>query len=137
MVAQIGFSTCFSEHVCMASSYVSKWNIFKTFCWHYEAFSKRNCESPRMIAAIVWPLPLFTQFRKYAVDDIIPILTRLKKCGSELKLLVSIFRKLYQINQLNQIKSRKVATFENCEIFSTLYFSYVRDYKATLSGVNL
>ena len=27
-----------------------------------------------------------------------------------------------------------MATFEICEIFSNLYFSYVRDYKATLSG---
>ena len=29
-----------------------------------------------------------------------------------------------------------MATFENCEIFSNYYFSYVRDYKVTLSGGN-
>ena len=29
-----------------------------------------------------------------------------------------------------------VATFENCEIFSTYYFSNVRGYKATLRGDN-
>ena len=34
------------------------------------------------------------------------------------------------------IKSRKAATLENCEIFSNLYFSYVPDYKAILSGGN-
>ena len=34
------------------------------------------------------------------------------------------------------IKLREVATFENWEIFSKLNFSYIRDYKATLSGVN-
>ena len=28
------------------------------------------------------------------------------------------------------------ATFENCEIFSTYYFSYERDYKAALWGGN-
>ena len=70
---------------------------------------------------------------KYAAGDIVPSLTSLKKHGSELKFFVSIFRKL---NQINNIKSRKVATFENCEIFSNYYFSYVRDYKATLSGGN-
>ena len=34
------------------------------------------------------------------------------------------------------IKSSKLATFKNCEIFSNLYFSYIRDYKATLSDGN-
>ena len=29
-----------------------------------------------------------------------------------------------------------MTTFENCEIFSNLYFSYARDYKATLSDGN-
>ena len=29
-----------------------------------------------------------------------------------------------------------MATFEICEIFSNYYFSYVRDYKATLTGGN-
>ena len=70
---------------------------------------------------------------KCAAGDIVPSSTRLKKDGSELKFFVSIFGKL---NQINDIKSRKVATFENCEIFSNYYFSYVRDYKATLSGGN-
>ena len=31
------------------------------------------------------------------------------------------------------IKSSQVVTFEICEIFSNYYFSYVRDYKATLA----
>ena len=30
------------------------------------------------------------------------------------------------------MKMRIVATFENCEIFFTYYFSYVRGYKASL-----
>ena len=34
------------------------------------------------------------------------------------------------------IKSSKLTTFENCEIFSNYYFSYVQDYKATLAGGN-
>ena len=34
------------------------------------------------------------------------------------------------------MKSRIVAIFENCEIFSTYYFAYVRDYKAALRGGN-
>ena len=34
------------------------------------------------------------------------------------------------------MKLRIVATFENCEIFSTHYFSYVRGYKAALRGGN-
>ena len=29
-----------------------------------------------------------------------------------------------------------MVTFENCEIFSTYYFSYVRGYKAALKGDN-
>ena len=74
-----------------------------------------------------------TQLRKCAAGDIVPGLTRLKKPELELIFFVSIFRK-YDQNQY--IKSRKVATFENCEIFSNLYFSYVRDYKATLLGGN-
>ena len=74
-----------------------------------------------------------TQLMKCAAGDIVPSLTRLKKHGSELKFFVSIFGKL---NQINNIKSRKVAAFENCEIFSNYYFSHVRDYKATLSGGN-
>ena len=72
-------------------------------------------ESPQMIAAIFWLLPMCTQLMKCAAGDIVPSLTRLKKHGSELKFFVSIFGKL---NQINNIKSRKVATFENCEILS-------------------
>ena len=53
IVSEIGFSTCFSEHFCMASSYVSNIKIFKTFCYLYEAFSGRNFESSRMVATIV------------------------------------------------------------------------------------
>ena len=70
---------------------------------------------------------------KWAAGDIVPSLTRLKKHGSQLNFFVSIFGKLRQINNT---KSRKVATFKNCEIFSNYYFSYVPDYKATLSGGN-
>ena len=66
---------------------------------------------------------------KCGADDIAPSLTRLKNHGSELKSFVSIFRKL---SQINNIKSRKVATFENCENFSNHYFTYVRNYKVTL-----
>ena len=74
-----------------------------------------------------------TQLMKYTAGDIVPSLTKLKKHGSEFKFFVSILGKL---NEINNIKSRKVATFENCEIFSDFYFSYVRDCKAILSGGN-
>ena len=74
-----------------------------------------------------------TQLMKCAAGDIVPSLTRLKKHGSKLKFFVSIFTKL---NQINNIISRKVATFEDCEIFSNYYFPYVWDYEATMSGGN-
>ena len=42
----------------------------------------------------------------------------------------------FQKTPSNQnIKSSKVSTFKNCEIFSNCYFSYVRDYKITLITV--
>ena len=34
------------------------------------------------------------------------------------------------------IKSRKVATFKDCDIFPDVYFSYVVDYKTTFRGGN-
>ena len=73
------------------------------------------------------------QLVKCAAGDIVSSLTRLKNHGPELTFFVSIFMKL---SQINNIKSRKVATFQNCEIFSNYYFSYVRDVKATLSDGN-
>ena len=51
-----------------------------------------------MIPAIVWLLPMFTQFRKCAADNIIPSLTGLKKHELKLKLFVSIFWKFDQVN---------------------------------------
>ena len=58
-------------------------------------------------------------------------LTRMKK-----QVRVEILSLDFWKTPSNQyIKSTKVATFENCEIFSN-YFSYVWDYKATLSGGN-
>ena len=90
-------------------------------------------ESPQMIAAIFCFFPICTQLMKCAAGDIVPSLTRLKKHASQLKFFVSIFGKL---NQINNVKSRKKATFENCEIFSNYHFSYARDYKATLLGGN-
>ena len=87
-----------------------------------------------MIAAIVsLLLPMCTGLRICAAGDIVRSLTSFKKHESELKFFVSFFRKTPS-NQ--NIKSSKVATLENCEIFSDYYFSYVRDYKATLA-VNL
>ena len=50
--------------------------------------------------------------------------------GSEFKFFVSIVRKLEEII----IKSRIVATFENCEIFPAYCFSYVRGYEDALMG---
>ena len=73
------------------------------------------------------------QLMKCAAGDIVSSLTRLKNHAPELTFFVSIFMKL---SQINNIKSRKVATFQNCEIFSNYYFSYVRDVKATLSDGN-
>ena len=32
------------------------------------------------------------------------------------------------------MKSRKLKTFENCAIFSNLYFSFAQGYKVTMSG---
>ena len=87
------FSTCFSEHLCMASPCVSKLkpSVNLTRRW--------NIESPWMIAAIVRLLLMFTLLRKYPVGDIVLSLTRLKKHVSELKFFVSIFRKFDQINE--------------------------------------
>ena len=61
MVAQIGLSTYFSEHLRMAASYISK--LLSQFS-----------ESPVMTAFIIGFLPIFTQLRKCAVGDIIPSL---------------------------------------------------------------
>ena len=72
---------------------------------------------------------MYTQLRKCAAGDIIPSLTSLKMHGSVLKFFCLHFRKTPS-NQ--NIKSNEVATFENCEILSNYYFSYVRVYKATL-----
>ena len=92
----------------------------------------------------LWAVAIFsTYFRKLKEIGVIqPIfpghviscdygLTRLKNHAFKLKFFVSIFRKL---NQINNIKSRKLATFENWEIFFNYYFSCGRDYKSTLSG---
>ena len=80
----------------------------------------------------LWAVAIFsTYFRKLKEIGVIqPIfpghviscdygLTRLKNHAFKLKFFVSIFRKL---NQINNIKSRKGATFENWEIFSNYYF---------------
>ena len=88
----------------MAYSFVHKLKILKTFHELYKALSRRNFESPVMTAAIVWLLPMSTQLRKCAADDIVPSLKRLKKYGSELKLFVSILQKLDQINIQNRAK---------------------------------
>ena len=58
---------------------------------------------------------------------------KIEKAWVRVEILCLDFRKT-RSNQY--IKSRKVATFKNYEIFSNLYFSYVRNYKATLSGGN-
>ena len=58
---------------------------------------------------------------------------KFKKAWVRVEILCLDFRKTAS-NQ--NTKSSKVATFENCEIFSNYYFSYVRDYKATLAGDN-
>ena len=70
-----------------------------------------------------------TQLRKYAAGDIVPSLTILEK-----QEILCFDSPKTRSNQY--IKSRKVATFKNCEIFPNLYFPYVRHYKATLSGGN-
>lgn len=64
----------------------------------YNAFSRRNFENPRMIAATASLRPMCTQLRKYVAGDIVTRFTRLKKHGSDLKFFATIFRKLDQIN---------------------------------------
>ena len=60
----------------MSSSYASKLKIVKTFCWLCGACFRRNFESPRMIAAIVWLLTMCTPLRKctagYIVSNLNP-----------------------------------------------------------------
>ena len=68
--------------------------------------------------------------KKCAASDNVSNLTRQKR---RVEILCLDFPKT-QSNQY--IKSRKVTTFKNCEIFSNLYFSHVRNCKATLSGGN-
>ena len=109
----------------------SQFKNLKNILFNFMKYFPR--ESARMIAAVFWLLPISIQLRKYAAGDIVPSLTRVKKHGSELKFFVSIFRKL---NWINIIKSRKMVTMENREIFSNYYFSHLWDYKATLLGGN-
>ena len=59
---------------------------------------------------------------------------KIKKASLRIEILCLDFHR--KLSQIINIKSRKVATFKNCEIFSNYYFCYVRDYKATLSGGN-
>ena len=73
-----------------------------------------------------------TWLRKCTEGGIVPRLTILKKHGSELKFCLDFPK----TRSDQSTKSRKVAAFENYEIFANLYFSYVRDDKATLSGGN-
>ena len=61
------------------------------FC---EAFSRRNFESPRMIALIV----CLTSSTGDIIGDIVPNLARLKKHWPKLKFFLLIFQKLEEIN---------------------------------------
>ena len=58
---------------------------------------------------------------------------KIEKAWARVEILCLDFPKI-RSNQY--IKSRKVATFEICQIFSNLYFSYIQDYKTTLLGGN-
>ena len=129
MVAQIGFSICFSGHLCVSSSHVRNLEISKTCLTLRNIFQKKAHE---------WLLPSSDFVHAYTVNKMCSSwyrsqFNKIENHGSELKFFVSIFAKL---NEINNIKSSKVATFENCDVFSSYYFSYVRDYKATLLGGN-
>ena len=99
---------------------VSKLNIFKTFCFEY----------PRMVAAVVWLLPM-------CKGDIVPSLQDWKS-WDWVEILCLNFPKTGS-NQ--NIKLRKVANFEKLWDFSNLCFPYVRDLKqacwATINRVKV
>ena len=99
---------------------VSKLKIFKTFCF----------ESPRVVTAIVWFLPMCTQLRKCTAADIVPSLTRLKSLISSWNSLSRFFE-----NTIKPIyKIEESSNLWRLLNFSNLNFSCVQDYKATLSG---
>ena len=55
---------------------------------------------------------------------------KFEKVGARVEILCLNFQRT---PPNKNIKSSQLATFEICEIFSNYYFSYVRDYKATLA----
>ena len=133
MVAQIDLSNCFSKHPYMASSYASKLKIFKTFCWLWSVFQKRKLwKSTNDCCYHLTSSNLFTVKKIYGRCFRFQF-NKIEKVWVQVEILCLDFPKT-RSNQY--IKSKRVATFKNYEIFSNLYFSYVRDCKATLSVGN-
>ena len=96
-------------------------------------FSRRIFESPQMVTTIVLTSSNVHTVTKMCSRWYRSQFNNVEKAWVRVEILCFDFRK----TRLSQyIKSRKVATFKNCEIFSSLYFSYVHDYKATLLGGN-
>ena len=125
-VAQIGFSTCFLEHLSMVSFYVSKLKIFKTFCWLYEAFFRRNLESARMIAAIVWLLPMFAQLKRLCSRWYCFQFNKIENACVRVEILCLDNPKTLSNQYINREKWQPLKIVRFCN----LYFSYVRDNKA-------
>ena len=84
-----------------------------------------------MIAAIVWLFPMWTQLRKFAAGDIVPSLASSKKHEPKLKFFVSISENSIKL----KFKVEQSGNLRNLWDFF-YYFSYVRNYKATLADGN-
>ena len=74
---------------------------------------------------------MWTQLRKYAAGDIVPSLTSLKKHEPKLKFFVSISENSIKL----KFKVEQSGNLRNLWDFF-YYFSYVRNYKATLADGN-
>ena len=129
--AQISFSIGFPGQPFIASSYVCNLKILKTslnFSWL--TFSRRKTTNDCCYRLTYSSLNTVKEMCSWWYRS---QFNKCEKVWARVDILCLNFRK----SPPNQnIKSSKVATFEICEIFSNYYFSYVRDYKATLAGVN-
>ena len=124
IAAQIGLSTYFWEHLSMAFFYVSK---LKKFVQNLLFWKPTNGCCSRLTSSNVYTVKKMCS--RWSCSQF----NKIEKAWVRVEIFCFDFPKT-QSNQY--IKSRKVATFENCEILSNLQFLYVREYKATLSGGN-
>ena len=103
----------------MTSSYVNKLKIFEIFCQLYGAFFKRSFESPRIRCCYRVTTSNVYTVKKMCSRWYRSQFNKIEKAWVRVEILCLDFLKTWSDQY---IKSRKVATFENCEIFSDWYF---------------